>query len=227
MLTMKSKLRLTGAFAALAILALAASCQGFFPKATILSIALNPSAPSFGVGFTQSMQVFGTDSNNNRYQLTSGVDWTVADPSSGTVATIDSTTGTMTGVNPGTITVNASYQALSASGTATVVENVSSMTITPSTNSVPDDNVSVAQFSVSGVTGSGSQDITSLVTLTAEQNGVAVGTSVACGYNSGDGFQECMAGPSLPNLPQVYQIVVTYSGYTGTAVVQATLTVIQ
>src|SRR3984957_4583237 len=109
----KPKLRLAGALAGLATLALAASCRGFFPHETTQTIALQPQTPTFSVGFQQPMQAWGTDNNNNRYQLTSGVSWSVSAASSGTVATIDPDNGTLTGVNTGTITVQASAQALS------------------------------------------------------------------------------------------------------------------
>jgi len=221
----KYKIRLTGALAVLATLALAVSCQGFFPKATLQSIALQPPTPSFGVGFQQPMQAWGTDSNSNRSQLTSGVSWTLSSPSTGTVATIDPKSGTMTGVNPGTITVTASSQGISGTTTATVVETVSSMTITPSSTSVQDTGSAVAQFKVSGTAGSGSQDITSLVTLTAEQNGTAVGSNLPCAYNSTSGFQECTPVAGAFTTQQVFNIVVTYAGYTGTTQVAATLTV--
>jgi hypothetical protein len=95
------KLRAAGALAVVVSLALAVSCRGFFVKATLQSIALQPQTPSFGVGFQQPMQAWGTDSNNNRYQLTNGVEWSLSNPSTGTVATINASTGTMTGVNAG------------------------------------------------------------------------------------------------------------------------------
>jgi len=222
----KSRLRLIGAFAALAALALAVSCQGFFPKATLQSIALQPPTPSFGVGFQQPMQAWGTDSNNNRYQLTSNVTWQLSEPSTGVVATIDGSSGTMTGVNAGTITVMASYQALSGTTTATVVENVSKMTIDPTNTSVTDDGNQFASFTVSGTTGSGSQDITSLVTLTAFSNGTAAGANLPCTYDSAANTQDCTPASGVVTTGSaVYQIIVTYAGYTGTTQVAATLTV--
>jgi Bacterial Ig-like domain (group 2) len=221
------KLRLAGALAVLATLALAVSCQGFFPKATLTSIALQPPTPTFGVGFQQPMQAWGTDSNNHRYQLTSNVVWTLSAPSSGTVATIDAGSGTMIGKNAGTITVQASAQGLSGTTTATVVETVSSMTINPTSTSVVDDGNQVAQFTVCGPGGCGSQDLTSLVTLTASQNGVAEGSNLPCSYNAATLFQECqpVSGLVPTGTSQDFLIVVTYGGYTGTAQVSAKLTV--
>jgi len=220
------KLRAAGALAVVVSLALAVSCRGFFVKATLQSIALQPQTPSFGVGFQQPMQAWGTDSNNNRYQLTNGVEWSLSNPSTGTVATINASTGTMTGVNAGTVTVNASYQALTGTTTATVAEAVSEMTITPSSTSVVDDGTQFASFTVSGTTGSGSQDITSLVTLTAYQGTTAAGANLPCVYDSTTNTQECTPAQTLVTSgSQVYSIVVTYSGYTGSSQVAATLTV--
>ncbi len=218
------KLRLAGALAVLATLALAISCQGFFPRATLQSISLQPPTPSFGVGFQQPMQAWGTDSNSHRYQLTSGVSWTVSSPSSGTVATIDPSSGTLTGKNAGTITVQASAQGLSASATATVVETVSIMVISPGSGSVQDTGTAYQPFTVKD--GSGN-DISSLVTLTAEQSNAPV-TGLPCGFElglAGDGTQDCQPGQGLVTVQTDFDIVVTYSGYTGTAPVTAKLTV--
>jgi hypothetical protein len=222
----KSQLRIALAFAALATLALAGSCRGFFPKATLQSIALQPPTPSFAVGYQQPMQAWGTNSDNSRSQLTSGVSWQLSDPSSGTVATIDPVTGTMTGQNAGTITVTASSQGLSGTTTATVVETVSSMTITPLSTSVTDDGTSVAQFQICGPGGCGSNDITSLVTLTAYLNGTQVGADLPCTYNPDSFRQECQPQIDLVTTGSVtYTILVTYAGYTGSAQVTASLQV--
>ena len=218
------KLRAAGALAVLTSVALAVSCQGFFPKATLQSIALQPPTPTFSVGLQQPMQAWGTNSNNGRSQITTGVSWQLSGASSGTVATIDPNSGTMTGVNAGTITVTASSQGLSGTTTATVVEPVSAMTISPTVASVPDDDATVAQFTVSGVTGSGSQDITSLVTLTAFQNNASV-SGITCSYDSVANTQDCLAQQDLVTTSTNFVILVTYGGYTGSAQVTATLTV--
>jgi len=222
----KSRLRLIGAFAALAALALAVSCQGFFPKATLQSIALQPQTPQFGIGFQQPMQAWGTDSNNNRYQLTSNVNWQLSSPSVGVVATIDANSGTMTGVNAGTVTVTASSQGLSGTTTATVVETVSAMVISPTSASVTENgNPDYQGFTVKD---GGGNDISSLVTLTAELGGQSQSGIVPCGFElalTGDGTQDCVPTATAVSTSTTFTIVVTYSGYTGTAPVTAMLTV--
>lgn len=221
----KSKLPLIGAFAALAGLALLASCQGFFPHATLTSITLQPTTPTFGINIQQPMQAWGVDSNNNRYQLTSGVEWSLSSPSVGSVATIDATTGTMTGVNAGTITVTASDEGLTGTTTAMVVEVVTGMTIQPTSTSVTADGTSFAPFTIKDQSGN---NISSLVTLTAELNGSSATTAVPCGYQLGlldDGTNDCVpVQENIGTAQIIYTIVVTYGGYTGPQV-SAQLTV--
>lgn len=221
MFSTKSKLRLMGAFAALFTLALA-SCQGFFPPHVLQSITLQPTSPQFQVGYTQAMQAWGVDQNNDRYQLTTGVSWSVSAPSSGTVATIDESTGTLTGVNVGTITVTASDEGLSATATATVIEIVTAMTITPTTNSVTADGTSYASFTITDQNGN---NISSLVTLTAYQGNSQI-TEVQCGFQSqtDNNEQNCIADTGFFTTTTTVTLVVTYSGYTGSQV-SATLTV--
>ncbi len=222
MLSTKSKLRLAGAVAALLTLALAfASCGQFFPTSTLSSITLSPSAPDFAVGYTQPMQAWGVDSNNNRYQLSTsnGLTWTLSDPSSGTVATINSSTGTMTGVNAGTITVTASAEGLSATASATVVEIVTSMTISPQNPSITANNTAYVPFTITDQNGN---NISQYVTLTAELNGQSV-TGLPCGYELGDSSDttnDCVPSTSVQatGTTVTYQIVVSYSGYTGSTV---------
>jgi hypothetical protein len=228
MLSKKSKLGLMGAFAALLIVALTfASCGQFFPTASLQSITLSPSAPSFAVGYTQPMEAWGVDSNNNRYQLSStqGLQWALSDPSSGTVATINSSTGTMTGVNIGTVTVTASAEGLSATATATVLEIVTSMTISPTTASVTDNNTAYQGFTITDQNGN---NISANVTLTAYLNGTAV-TGLPCGYELGDSSDttnDCQPQTTLQatGTTVTYQILVSYTGYTGSQV-SANLTV--
>lgn len=219
------KVRLIGAFAALATLALAVSCHGFFVNPTWQSITIQPPSPSVAVGFTQTLTAWGTDTNGQRSQITHNLDWSLSNASnSGTVATLDPATGKLTGVNPGTVTVTASSQGVSGTATATVAQEVSTMTISPLNTSVVDNGTNLAQFKVT----SGSTDLSSLVTLTAFQNGTAVGAGqLPCSFNSSTGFQECTPATGLvtAGTSQIFTIVVTYAGYTGTTQVAATLTV--
>jgi hypothetical protein len=119
----KQKLRLAGAFAALATLALAVSCTGFFVNPTVSTITIDPPDPSVSVGFTTPLTAAGTDSNGDALTLTGGtsctgttVCWSSSDTG---VATI-TTGGALTGVSAGTATITAASGTASATATATV-----------------------------------------------------------------------------------------------------------
>jgi len=218
------KIRIIGAIAALASLALALSCRGFFVNPTWASITIQPPSPAVAVGYTQTLSAWGTDTDGNRSQITDNLVWSLSDASNGgTVATLSSA-GLLTGVAVGTVTVTASSEGISATATATVAEEVATMTITPPTESVTDDGTQYATFTVT----SGSSNITSLVTLTPYQNGSPVTSGISCGYQlvATDGFQDCSVTSGLVQSgSQTFSIVVTYAGYTGTSQVAATLTV--
>jgi hypothetical protein len=132
------KLRLAGAFAALAMLAVGVSCTGFFQSPTWSSIAIQPSNPAVAVGFSETLQAWGTDTNNQRSQITKGVVWSLSGASNGgTVATIDPSTGLFTGVATGSVTISAASEGISGTATGTVVlSNVTSITVTPTSASM-------------------------------------------------------------------------------------------
>ena len=59
------KLRLFGALAALATLALAISCRGFFVNPTVNSIVISPTNPTVPLGGTLQMHAFGTNDDGS------------------------------------------------------------------------------------------------------------------------------------------------------------------
>lgn len=121
----KHKVRLAGAFAALATLALAVSCRGFFTNPTFTTLSISPSAPSVEVGSTVTLSAFGIDSVNNGSTLTSGVSWSSATPTVGQItgSCASGTCGAVTiqGVSAGTSTITAGTQAVTATATLTVL----------------------------------------------------------------------------------------------------------
>lgn len=133
-------LRLAGAFTALLLLALAASCSGFFVNPTVSSITIDPPNPTVSVGLTQQLTAAGTDSNGNAITLTAGtsctgttVCWSSATPS---VATV-SAGGLMTGVSAGTSTITAASGTATATTTATItLGNVTSIVVSPTSISL-------------------------------------------------------------------------------------------
>src|SRR5689334_478864 len=129
----KSTLRLMGAFAALATLALAVSCKGFFVKPTLTSIAISPTSPQVQVSQTLQLQVFGTYNDGSRNQVKSGVSWSSSDP---TIATVDPNSGIMTGIQTGTTTITADAQGLTSTASGTVFLVITSIAISPTSASI-------------------------------------------------------------------------------------------
>jgi trimeric autotransporter adhesin len=133
MASKRSKLRLAGAFAALATLALAVSCRGFFVNPTVSSIVIDPPSPTVSIGFTAQLTAAATDSNGNPLTLKGGttctgstVCWSSDTPA---VATV-STGGLLTGVSAGTATITAASGTATATTTATVtLGNVTSIVL--------------------------------------------------------------------------------------------------
>jgi trimeric autotransporter adhesin len=164
----KQKLRLIGAFAALGILVLAASCTGFFVNPTVSSITIDPSAPTVGVGQTQQMTAAGTDSNGNALTLTAGtsctgttVCWSSGTPS---VASIN-TGGLLTGVSVGTATITASSGTATATATATVaLSNITSILVSPTSISVPVSSTASGSNCLTAKAQPGNVDVTTTVT---------------------------------------------------------------
>jgi hypothetical protein len=138
----KSTLRLIGALAALACLALAAvSCQGFFPPKTLTSITVDPPTPAVDIGSTLQMYATGTYSDGSTGSLNSGtsctgstVCWT--ESSGGSVTSITSG-GLITGVAEGTSTVTATASGISGDTTVTVaLANVTGIELQPTSVTV-------------------------------------------------------------------------------------------
>jgi len=107
-----------------------AGCKGFFTDNTLSSISIQPPSPQIEVGTTtaQTLQAWGTYSDNSRAQITSGVAWTSSDPN---VISIDPNTGLATGLGSGgTATITAAAEGLSATATATAyLGNVTALTV--------------------------------------------------------------------------------------------------
>lgn len=210
----QQKLRLFGAFAALATLAVAVSCKGFFVNPTLTSIAISPTAPQVQQGKTIQLQAFGTYDDGTRSQIKSGVSWSSSDTS---IATVDTSTGILTGVSTGTSTVTADAQALSSTATATVFLIINSISISPTSANITTTTGSAA-FSVTAVSNGTTIDITGASTLTPELNGTTA-TGITCAFD-GVSKQVCTDNGAATG---TYQIVASYSGSALTAT--ATLTV--
>ncbi len=165
----KRKLRLAGAFAALAILALAVSCTGFFQNPILSTITVNPPTPSINQGATQQMTATATYQDSTTSTLTGGTSCsgnTVCWSSSDTTVVTITTGGLATGVAQGTATITAASGAITGTTQATVdLTNVTNFQVCQGT------------FDATGACSSGSTALTSHVTAGTQQTFIAQGSS--------------------------------------------------
>jgi hypothetical protein len=212
------KLALTLAFTVLGGLTFGVSCRGFFPKPILQSIAINPTAPQVNVGQTQNLQLFGTYDDGTRSPVTSGVSWSSVPAS---VATVTGTgSATLTGVASGSATITASAQALSATANATVIGNVSKITVSPASGSTHHGGTGQA-FTFAATPGPP-------LFITADNGGTLVITpndgNITCtvSTDSNTNPDELCTAAAVGTPP--YSIVMTYPSSTGGTVTSNTAT---
>jgi hypothetical protein len=199
----KRKLHLIGAFAALAMLALAVSCRGFFTNPTLTSLTINPSAPTVEVGFNTNLQVFGVYNDGSGGYVTSNVSWSSSD---NTIATVSGNgPATLTGVGTGTATITASAQSVTGTSTATVYLTITSLTISPTSGSL--ELGATLPFTVTAGTASGVTNVSGTAIITPEQGGAAV-TTITCSYD-GVSAIDCINNSATAG---TYQFVASYTG---------------
>src|SRR5947209_7282509 len=131
------KVRLVGAFAVLATLALAASCRGFFVKPTLSSISVGPASPSIQTGSSNNtVQMFVVGTFNDGSTGNPAVSWSISPTSTATI----SAGGLVTSADTGTATVTATAnQNPSITGTQTVTVTVGciqTISVTPTTGNI-------------------------------------------------------------------------------------------
>ncbi len=208
MSSMKHKLRLAGALAVLATLALAVACRGFFQNPTLTSIAIAPTAPQVQLGTTTTLQVFGTFNDGSRNQVRTGIAWSSSAP---TIASIGQTSGVLTGVQTGTATITADAQGLSTTATATVfLSGITQIVVTPSTwNFTATSGSSNQPFTAKATANGTVVDITTngaIWTISPTTTGITCGQSgtvESCTATSGNAVQ---VGP--------YTLTASYPGTT-------------
>jgi hypothetical protein len=180
----KQNLRLAGAFAALAALALAGSCTGFFPNPTVTAITITPTSPTVPYGGTTQLTAFATFDDGSSGNVTGKVSW-----SSLNAAITVSPGGLLTGVVTQGATIDTSpveIDALSTNGikqsvNATVcVEGGSNFLISPVNDTVPGGTIvpytASATASIQGVV-TNNIDITSGVQWSSNNSTVVTITS--------------------------------------------------
>lgn len=173
----KSQIRAIGAVAALATLAFAISCRGFFVKPTLSSISVGPASASIQTGSTNNtVQMFAVGTFNDGSSGNPPVTWGIS-PSDGSIATISSN-GLVTSVATGSATVTATAtQNPSITGTQQVTVTVgciSSIILNPTsaTISVSQSNHTVT-ISATANTCNGSVPITDVATWNTSNSQVA------------------------------------------------------
>jgi hypothetical protein len=186
----KHTLRLVGAFAVLAIFALAASCRGFFVNPTLTAINIAPSAPQVELNNTASLSVYGTYNDGSTAQVKSGVSWSSSTPSVASFTT--PTSNVIQGLSLGTTTITANAQAVTATATATVyLGGVTAFTVDPTTATITGDSSVSFTFTA---TANGTQiDITTdnggTLTLTPSTSDITCAASGNTEVCTGDASQ--------------------------------------
>lgn len=175
----KQKLRLAGAFAVLAILALAVGCTGFFQNPVLSSLAIGPASPTVETGSTDNtvqMTVTGTNNDGSEAQNPS-VAWSITPTS---VATVSSN-GLVTSVSTGTATVTAtSNQNASVSATQSVTVTVgciTSIVLSQTSGSVSASAGTTVEITAKAITCNGSADVTDVATWTSSNSSLATVTA--------------------------------------------------
>jgi hypothetical protein len=190
----KSKLRLMGAFGALATLALAISCRGFFVKPTLTALAVGPVSPTIFTGnVSNTVQMFAVGTFNDGSNSSTPVTWSVSGTGSGgqSIATI-SPGGLVTAQSVGTGTITASSNILpSITGTQPITVSIACTTapiISPTSGTLTP-NAPTISFTAS----CGGQSITSVATWFSSNTAIAtvsagVVTAVGGAGNNGTFF---------------------------------------
>ena len=214
----KQKLRISCVLAALVFLALEIGCKGFFVSPTLTGVSVGPTGLNLNVSQTFQMTATGSYNDGSQKTLTSGVAWSSSAP---TIASVGQSSGLVTALQSGTATITGSSGGCSAcTGTATVtvvLANISSITVSPSSQSVSINGTPVA-YTATAVPGG---DITQAATWNVvDSGGTNQNANFAISYVAGSGEQFL---PGSSATAGTYSIVVTYPGTTATG--KASLTV--
>jgi hypothetical protein len=165
MLSFRRKVQLLLSFAALFLLAVALGCTGFFVNPTLTAIVVAPPTPTLVVGGTGvQMTAFGTYDDGHQANINSSVTWTMNPPGFATISAGGLLTGTSP--SPSAVTLQASAQAVVGSTTFQVFSNITSITVTPATQSVSASSGTPFCLDAVAQTGKGSQDISATATWT-------------------------------------------------------------
>jgi uncharacterized protein YjdB len=142
-------------------------CSDFWVDPTLNSIVVTDSkgitTPSVAVAATTQMQAVGVFSDNSRGAISAA--WSSSAPS---IATIDPTTGVLTGVSPGTATITAANTGITGTASVTVCGTQQTITITP-----PSLSIALGSGTTQFTATAGGGDVTNSVTWSSSAPAVA------------------------------------------------------
>jgi hypothetical protein len=142
--------------------------------ATLVSIQVNPPAPSIANGVTQQFTATGIYTDNSTQDLTSMASWASSNPGVATISNTAGSNGLASSAGTGTTQISASFNGVTSAAVLLAVTPASLVSI-----QVNPPNPSIAsglteQFTATGVyTDSSTQDLTSAVTWASSNGGVA------------------------------------------------------
>ena len=185
----RRKLQILGTFSILLLVALCVGCSGFFVDPILVSIAVTPPTPTLVVGGASvQMTAFGTFDDGSKKNINSSVIWTMNPPG---YATIDKG-GLLVGTSPSpsTITLQASQADVVGSTTFQVFSNITSINVTPSTQSVSVSSGTPFCLQATATTSTGQQDVSGTVTwvFTDPNNQTESGITKTTGSCTGQAF---------------------------------------
>jgi uncharacterized protein YjdB len=129
----KRKLRFFAIATALLLLLTGVGCTGFFVNPTLTGITVGPTA-TIQQSKTVQMTATGTYNDGSTQTLTKGLFWS-SDTQS--IATVNGTTGLVSGVSPGSATITGASGSVSGTATITVtIANLTAITVTPTNQSI-------------------------------------------------------------------------------------------
>jgi len=154
---------------AMFVFLLVAGCKGFFTNPTLTAITVAGSngstTPFVNVGATLQMVATGTFNDGSVSTVTAN--WSSQEEN---IATVNQSTGVVTGVTPGTANIQAASNGITGLASVTVCGAITAITISPLNQTVTTGSPALQYTATQGV---GGADITSQVTWTSSATGVA------------------------------------------------------
>jgi hypothetical protein len=194
------------------LISVACGCQGFFIHPALTAITVTPPTPSVRQNTSLQLIATGTFEDGTVNTVTGSIAWSTSDPSKVTV----SSTGVVTGINPGSAIITASSGNVSGSTTVGVtVANLVSIQISPSRVSGITGQTTPFR-AVGTLAGGGTDDITDAVVWSANNPRVTISNSAPTNG------QAQLTGPFA-----AFPVQVTITATSGNLSATATLTITQ